>query len=1165
MSLNGLEGANIGAAYEGALKEAGGWLLLKYCSRDRVELLNHGTGGVAEAREAVSYFRDISPLYGFIHYRSWKVVLKYIPEGTSRLLQARVSVHFQSVIEKFTPHDAILPLVKFSDLKDATLSAACCLHTTSASISSSNGSDQQRRLGEVAEDGGESARAIRASMSGAGPKDVEPQPTFEKNVVLHYTEDAPIRGDRDREEIRQKGSFSAGSPGNKYKEQTDLSAKVFMARNRQNSSETTYKFESQSRPSVDRRQSSQSTRMTTRDLYNESSYGSKPKVKLGPRPSLELAGRSQTTGNHSRQSEPRPVSTLPAGIRIAPRQTMMSRPKSQQSTCPLSHGFSISTVPPIPQVPVFPRTMSRTSNMTPEKVLSNSTPSPTLSPASKSSIITPEKQRLMKALQLRKKHMTTPIVAEGTLATTADTDVREPSVLNDLVPLKDPKKSIEEPENELTRLMEPDLDLETQFYPETNRTDAYFPGSSPVSPVESSNTTSTEASSFSEVKGHEQQQVKEIKIAVGAMNVSDEKKAPNATGDLRLGSSKAATDNRGEPNQHTNERTYLTHDDPTSFGVYPETVPLPSVGSSEEAFFSASQHPSQSNSQIAPPPMKVDQVQPPANSVIVASSREGQGADADLSSSEDEVRRKMFDERNARRKLKRDGVVEPIVMDLNADDSEDNFLADESFMEELKFAKMQEAKPISVSKSPITSVFPKGLSDRRPSDSSSSYLSRVVSSPQPRVTTPDNDQSSPVTMIDEAPRSMSAFYARNTERNQAPVALAKKVNVSSGISRRIKALEMLSSRETSPNNALLTPTPNAYIPSSTLEPRKSFTRISKSASTPTSTQPSSPMMSRLSPSPSPSPSPESINVQKRPSETSRQGNVAEVKPKDFAGLQTQSVSVTARIMRDTNLQQPEPPKVSSEPFFLELYRSPLIIEHQATSSRAPRSEPKSLVSDDVPVTFSSCPPLRNETRTPRPLSLSTVRTTSDRSRSEARSTSPARESSSNVGDTTEEKKEEKKGSRTSRLFRRMSSMSSVSRRSLVNAISPSVKEEEPGFDTISHMHSAQLGDVEIGDVNIQFPDTLFWKRRYMKIDDQGYMVLTKAMTDQYSKAITKRYHLSDFRPPSIPDQDRQELPYSIILDFCDGSTLQCACENIAGQANVFKLLHSAYRSWAGAV
>ena len=61
--------------------------LLRYTSRDEVGLLEKGSGGLAELEEAVNRYEEQSPLYGFIQYRRRKVILKYIPDGTSRLLQ----------------------------------------------------------------------------------------------------------------------------------------------------------------------------------------------------------------------------------------------------------------------------------------------------------------------------------------------------------------------------------------------------------------------------------------------------------------------------------------------------------------------------------------------------------------------------------------------------------------------------------------------------------------------------------------------------------------------------------------------------------------------------------------------------------------------------------------------------------------------------------------------------------------------------------------------------------------------------------------------------------------------------------------------------------------------------------------------------------------------
>lgn len=52
-----------------------------------MEVLKKGTGGVQEVRGVIQQYEEKSPLYGLVQYRRKKVVLKYVPGGTSRLLQ----------------------------------------------------------------------------------------------------------------------------------------------------------------------------------------------------------------------------------------------------------------------------------------------------------------------------------------------------------------------------------------------------------------------------------------------------------------------------------------------------------------------------------------------------------------------------------------------------------------------------------------------------------------------------------------------------------------------------------------------------------------------------------------------------------------------------------------------------------------------------------------------------------------------------------------------------------------------------------------------------------------------------------------------------------------------------------------------------------------------
>lgn len=60
---------------------------MHYISRDHLGILAQGVDGYNGAKSAVTNYTEKSPLYGFLSCRGRKIVLKYMPEGTSRLLQ----------------------------------------------------------------------------------------------------------------------------------------------------------------------------------------------------------------------------------------------------------------------------------------------------------------------------------------------------------------------------------------------------------------------------------------------------------------------------------------------------------------------------------------------------------------------------------------------------------------------------------------------------------------------------------------------------------------------------------------------------------------------------------------------------------------------------------------------------------------------------------------------------------------------------------------------------------------------------------------------------------------------------------------------------------------------------------------------------------------------
>lgn len=131
-------------------------------------------------------------------------------------------------------------------------------------------------------------------------------------------------------------------------------------------------------------------------------------------------------------------------------------------------------------------------------------------------------------------------------------------------------------------------------------------------------------------------------------------------------------------------------------------------------------------------------------------------------------------------------------------------------------------------------------------------------------------------------------------------------------------------------------------------------------------------------------------------------------------------------------------------------------------------------------------------------------------------------------------------------------------------MSPTVREDPEPYPspTFHSSHpsisssNAATTSVNIGDVNVQFPDTLLWKRRSMIVDSQGYLIVSPALTahgndrDKANAGAIRRYHLSSFRTPSIPDVEMQELPNSVVLDFVEGGGLQVACEDRGGQGRV---------------
>ncbi|KAJ4290368.1 hypothetical protein N0V90_010584 [Kalmusia sp. IMI 367209] len=1162
MSLNGLDDVKVTEAYTGALGEAGGWFLLKYASRDSVEILTRGTGGATELRGAIAAYEEKSPLYGFLLYRRRKVLIKYVPEGTSRLLQARVAVHFTAITDKFTPHDNTFSITTADELSDAALTSACSLHTAAPSSSSSSASSRRHKLDEITEDvedgqstAGESASTARPSTArpttATAPESVKEPPTDKTADERTLAEVGQKETAGDRKATPEISHITIESVPDRHELSRSKTAP---------SAESFKNYDSLFENGPDPRLSSQTARPEFSDLYAEiyAQYN-KPKVKLGPRPKASLDIKRPHTSGNSAQSVARPVSSLPAGLRVSNRKNAApKRPKSRDaSTVPSIAVPPPPPIPPAPEIPLSPIYPPRS----PASV--RSLPVHTYSSLNhKSHGVTPEKQRLMKALQLRKKQMEARKEREGKQAeaTPEDAEASAEDIVKGAETVDHPDPSLEideamadsvvspadklsEPrdaeerastpqplvteENRLTLTHE---DLEVGMTPAQAEADDLHSAASASSPISaqtqgSSGAPSTRPSSMSEDDNHHYEETKAENIIatparIDEIPTEDEKDSVEST--------------------------------PT---VVPENLtPIPSVevsGQADEAPTPVSQDAKSDELLIRKKNRESVILMSPSEFDDARARRKSKRASMMLPLSSESLRdahngasrrETMILSTGQSRSTGEDKEIRRLAIDpthLSAENSEAEYLSDDSFMEELQSAKFEEAMPMSVSKSPIMPFFP-----RKPS--------AEVTIPQ-RSASQQHSRSSQASPEHSGPRKLSGPWL--THANTDTVVVAKKINVSSGISQRIKALAEKSNRD---STASLSPIHTPDGSSSIVAQRKS----SFFSTPPDGNSPNGKSVNRISRasfvnvSRSPTPEPKHPIQTPPANTTSKQRTVYNIQPES---QQPESVQVTARIVRNP---QPQKPVLTmpTDTSPLELHHSPIIIDHQK-SARPPTSS-------------SRHSPIKTEPTSPRPPSssqsndpYSTLPRSSSESSwrsfgrrlSESKSGGPPRSMSAHSIDSSDEKqaKKEKKDSRTSKLFKRMSSISSITRKN--SASSSTFPEDIPSIPLPSLREPPS--PVQLGDLNIQFPDTLLWKRRWVEIDTMGNLVLSLSKSNDQSKGITKRFNLTEFRAPYAPDQDRQELPNSVVLDFLDGRTLQCACETFVGQTQVLGILQEAHSEW----
>ncbi|KAI5290365.1 hypothetical protein KEM54_001731 [Ascosphaera aggregata] len=480
MSLNGLDDPAVQSEYRNALKEPSRWFLLQYTSRDTAALLSSGSG-VSQIHDVVEQYTERKPLFGFLNFWSRKVVLKIVPDGTSRLYLVRLSVQFSSVLESFE-HDTIYELSSPSELNELSLNAvvfpagSALPHTPLAEILEND------EIKDVTESPGRSPEAARL---GKMPEVHLEQPTRDQSAASEtcsiYSRERSREPSHPRtqrqhsiQSLRSTSSRSLesnllttmlhSSPSAQLHRQLSRDPPAQLHRQLSRDSSAQLQRQSYRDPSAQlRRQSyrdssAQLQRQPSRDSMTMSkspaqdigvshSRSAKP---LGPRPSFDVISSRQRTNSAASNSSL--TVSLPSGIRPrnsthashsgylpSPNNNDRRRDSSilndirggliPPKSSPLPFGESLSSYLNPCQFPTWPPPPGMVNSHQPmRRKMSASALSmrSTLSVASNgttSTNSTPEKERLMKALHNRRKMQEQEDKKERLIGNVADGDI----------------------------------------------------------------------------------------------------------------------------------------------------------------------------------------------------------------------------------------------------------------------------------------------------------------------------------------------------------------------------------------------------------------------------------------------------------------------------------------------------------------------------------------------------------------------------------------------------------------------------------------------------------------------------------------------------------------------------------------------------------------------
>jgi len=818
--------------------------------------------------------------------------------------------------------------------------------------------------------------------------------------------------------------------------------------------------------------------------YDFSYLEPKPKVKLGPRPVV--------TPERPRKSGQMGTSLLPTGY-LAKKQEQQ-RPKS---TGPVDHvqaqmlaGLAIfPTPPPIPNVPEYnPRPVSRGSVKS--------------MPSQKSTTMTPERLRLMKAVELRKRQMRksnpqirtqppveqTPAVPEVPRETSPEGIERSASPQPAAAPISPPKldsgidlenshsneremqnhldtprdcpeseievvpeptELVSEPTIDLdTTTQEPDVVIETddahngptEATSDEQQPDDVVTTDTHIDPLKA--TTEEEQVGGAEEPSSTKQSVpiSDAMHVVSAMPTSEAEPKQAAEEDITALPTEVKSGNANAVNQTVDETAFST-----SLENLITDVNVPAIVTT------ASSRPPTAEYE-----MKVIRERSPSPFESGApSSMESSGILA--------VDKELSDLAKRRR-----GLVEPLHIDVETRRNSDaESLTDNELLEELQSATFHDAKEIVVSKSPgpSTPFFPPHLGRSISRDSGDSQLRSPVKavSISNGLTQIDTHPANISTELIAQPHSGKSSSSVSPVDGPSPVASLRR-NVSSGITKRIQALNELSNRESS--------AVPVHIPSRAMSPDPAPVFLANDR------RPNMrPLHSRTGSSYRLRPNADRTGSFSNGSQQAESPHVWSTSQDTTSNRD--SISVKARIVRPPTAGSADKPNDTTN----DLHESQIEINH-SRGTPTPTSVSQAFL-PPMP-TVPANPP------SPEFRSLHSLRRKSfGRSRASTPGPVPANEDV-RPGSASTISTDEPSGSRTSRFFKRMSNFgnNSSKRRSvaLSGATSPPPAAAPAPTETSASRRPSEAATratmattatdrdtppaVQVGDLNVQFPDTL---------------------------------------------------------------------------------------------